>query len=73
MPTWSCYGHVTGSKYLGNVEADTEEDARNKAWKLDTAYVSVCNHCSSQVEDPEIDDITVESGDDAICTDKEKP
>lgn len=57
---YDCYGLVRASKYLGVVEANSPEEARDKAQELKSTFVSVCHHCSSQVEDPEIIDINVE-------------
>lgn len=61
MKTWRCYGIVTGTKYLGEVQADTEEEAREKAMKLDTCYVSFCYHCSGECEDAEVREFQVEA------------
>lgn len=56
---WHVHGVVSASKYLGTVEAETEAEAMKKAEELDSMSVSVCHHCSHQVEDPEITEITV--------------
>jgi hypothetical protein len=47
-------------KYLGEVEADSEDEAKEKAWELDTCYVSFCHQCADQAEDPEITEVSVE-------------
>ncbi len=60
MATYHCYGAVVGTKYLGEVEAKSEEEAIEKAFELDTCFVSLCHQCSSETEDPEIQEITVE-------------
>jgi hypothetical protein len=60
MTIWNVYGSVKGSKYLGEVEAETEEEAQEKAMALDTFSVCLCHQCDSQCEDPEIDEVTVE-------------
>ena len=60
MTTWAVYGTVTGGKYLGEVEADSKEEAEEKANVLDTLSVSLCWQCASQVENAEITDIVVE-------------
>lgn len=54
------YGKVSGSKYLGEIEADSHEEAIEKGWKLDTCYCSVCHQCSKNLQDPEIEEIYVE-------------
>lgn len=58
MKTWDCYARVVGSKFLGTVEAETAEEAKQKAWDLPTAYISLCHECAGEV-DPDIDDIDV--------------
>ena len=59
MAKYSCNGIVSGGKYLGTVEADTPEEAKEKAWKLDACHVSFCHQCSENCEDPQITDIDV--------------
>lgn len=54
MPRYRVSGTVTASKYLGEFEADSPEDAVDKALTSDAAYVSVCHQCAHDVEDPEI-------------------
>ncbi len=60
MKTWHIYASVVGTKYLGKVKAETMEEAEEKAWGLDTAYVSVCHQCSHQIDSPEIEKIIAE-------------
>ena len=60
MKKYACYGRVVGTKYLGEVEAENAEEAAEKAEQLDTTYISLCHHCSAQVEDPEVSTIMVE-------------
>lgn len=60
MKKWGCYGVVIGSKFLGTVEAETQEEAQEKAEQLESNYVSFCHHCSSQCEDAEVREIVVE-------------
>jgi hypothetical protein len=57
---YRCYGLVSGSKYLGIVEADSAIEAEEKAANLDSCYVSFCWQCSSNCENPEINEIDVE-------------
>lgn len=47
------YAAVTGGKYIGEFEADTKEEAIDKAQDSDAAQVSLCHHCSSECESPE--------------------
>lgn len=60
MAKYKIYGTVTGSKYLGEVEAKSINEAKHKGWKLDECYVSFCHQCSGEIEDPEIHDLYVE-------------
>ena len=54
------YGTVKACKYLGSFEADSEEEAIEKALNSDEAYVSLCYQCSSECEDPAIEDAYAE-------------
>lgn len=56
---FSCYAQVIGSKYLGDVEADSLEEAEEKAEALETLNISLCHQCADQVEDPTIAEIVV--------------
>jgi hypothetical protein len=56
--TFSVYGVVTGSKYLGRFEANTKEEAIKLA--SGEASVSLCHQCSDECEDPEIHEIVAE-------------
>jgi hypothetical protein len=49
---WSVVGTVIGSKYLGEFEAATEEEAVEKA--LRRAHVSLCHQCSDECSDAEV-------------------
>ena len=60
MPKYSLYGKVFASKYLGEVEAETKEEAIEKGYELDSCFVSVCHQCAKEIEDPEIDEIEAE-------------
>jgi len=57
---YSCYGAVTGTKYIGEVFAENKKDAIEKAFRLDKASVALCHQCSSECEDAEIHEINVE-------------
>lgn len=58
MPRYRAYGSVVGTKYLGEFEAESEEEAEDLARK--DARVYLCHHCNKQCECPEIQDITIE-------------
>ena len=59
MPRYRCVGTVTGSKYLGVVEAPDPESAKAKALDLE-GHVSFCHQCSDECEDAEVTDVSVE-------------
>ncbi len=60
MPKFRVYGVVTATKHIGTFEAATKEEAEQMAWESDEAYVSVCHHCSGEVDGAEIDEMVVE-------------
>ena len=63
MARYRAYGVVYGGKYLGTVEADSKEEAINKAQELDSCYVSICHQCADEIDDPQIDRVQVELDD----------
>jgi len=60
MPKYRVHGTVTGGKYIGDVEAKDEKEAREKAWQLDGCYPNLCHQCASECEDAEVTDLHVE-------------
>lgn len=60
---WDVYGTVTGGKYLGQVEADSEEEALAivESGKGPALDVSFCHQCAKECENAEITDFTVEA------------
>lgn len=60
MPKYMIYAAITGSKYLGEVEAANKEEAEELGWALEEGCVILCHQCSSECEDPEISEIIVE-------------
>jgi hypothetical protein len=59
MPKFNVYGTVQASKYLGEFEAATPEEAEELALEAN-GHCSVCHQCTSEIEDPEIIKCTVE-------------
>lgn len=59
---WSLSGRVVASTYIGEVEAETEEQAVAMGFRK--AHVSVCHQCSDDIQDPEVDEIYAELVDD---------
>ena len=60
MKEYRCYGIVQGSKYLGTVNANSKEEAEDKAYELDACDVSLCHQCVPECEDAEIINIIIE-------------
>lgn len=63
MKTFRIYGLATVSKYLGEVQAETAEEAKDKAYDelSDAMHFSICHRCSHEMGDtPEITDVEVE-------------
>lgn len=50
MKKFAVYGLFHGSKYLGEFEAETKEEAIEMALASNENHVSLCHHCSGQVE-----------------------
>lgn len=59
MPKYDIFGIVQGTKYLGQIKAKNKREAEEKALASENCYVSLCNHCSRECEDPEIHRIEV--------------
>lgn len=60
MAVYNVYGKVVGTKYLGEYEADSEDEAIEKALQEHVGSISLCHQCSSECEDAELDDATAE-------------
>lgn len=60
MSKFHVWGTVTGTKYLGLVEAKTEKEAKELALELETMEVSLCHECDAECEDPVIIDLYVD-------------
>lgn len=58
MPKFSIHGVVTATKYIGEYEANSKEEAEAMAWE--DAYVSVCHNCSSEVDGADIETLVIE-------------
>ena len=50
MPKFRVYGIFTGSKFLGEFEADTEGAAIEAASESDENFVCLCHQCASQLD-----------------------
>ena len=60
MSKWNVYAIITGSKYLGEFEAETQEEAQDKAAESPDAYVSICHQCAKDIDDPQISEFQAE-------------
>lgn len=69
---WHVTGSVHAGKYLGAFDADTGEEAIQKAMDKN-GFVSVCHHCSAECSDPEIGEVTAESDDGTVVTENAPP
>lgn len=56
MPKFDVTGIVTGSKYLGQFEADNKEAAIELALISGAAWVRLCHQCSDECDSPEIEE-----------------
>lgn len=65
MPRYRVRGTVIGTKYLGEFEANSEEEAVELALNSEEACVSLCHQCSGDCEDPEIHEANAELIDEA--------
>lgn len=60
MKKWKVYGVVTGSKYMGEFEAESASEAEAKAFDSEAAGVSLCWACAGECEDAAIEKVIVE-------------
>jgi hypothetical protein len=60
MAKYRICASVRASKYIGEVEAGSEEEAIEKGAALDGAHISLCHQCSGEMDDPEVDEIFAE-------------
>ena len=63
MRKYKVYGIVTGSKYIGEFEAESPEEAQELAAESDKVYVSICHQCSDECDDPQITEFQAEAVD----------
>lgn len=59
LKTYSCWGKVVGSKYLGEVQAETAAEAYELAMKLNS-HISLCHQCAHEVDDLEVEEMFVD-------------
>jgi hypothetical protein len=54
MPKWHVYGKVVATKYLGEFESATKEEAEALALDSNTANVCLCHACVKEADDAQI-------------------
>ena len=60
MPKFRISARVVGSKYIGEFEAATKEEAERMAEKSGEIHVSLCHQCAHECEDPECDELYID-------------
>lgn len=50
MPKFGVYALYHASKYLGEFEAESKEEAIDKAFESGSEYVILCHQCASEIE-----------------------
>jgi len=50
MKKFRVYGIITGTKYLGEFEAETADEAEDKASSSEANAVSLCHQCSGEFD-----------------------
>lgn len=60
MPKFHVYGKVTGSRYMGEFEAESRQEAMEKADSEIGGAFSLCHQCSGKVEDAEVEAVDAE-------------
>lgn len=63
MKKWRVYGKIVASKYLGEFEAETKEEAERLALESDAAMVCFCHACAKEARDAEIASADAEPAD----------
>lgn len=57
---YTVYGTVSGTKLLGEFEAESESEAIQMAEESEDIYVSLCNQCADECDDAQVTDVYVE-------------
>ena len=57
---YQVYATVVGSKYVGEVMAHSEQEAKEIMWNSDKLDISLCHECVSECEVAEITSLSVE-------------
>lgn len=54
MKNYNVYAKVVGSKWIGVIEAENEEEAIQIGVHHENCYVSLCHQCASECDDLEV-------------------
>lgn len=60
MKKWLIYATYSASKFIGEYEAETEEEARAKAEEDAPPNVCLCHHCSGEIDIGDVIDLIVD-------------
>lgn len=60
MPKYSVHATIVGSKFLGEFDAETAEEAERLAVQSDAARMCLCHQCSSQVDGLQVEEASAE-------------
>jgi hypothetical protein len=60
MPKFDVYATVKGSRYIGEFDAENEDEAIEMAARSDRANINLCHQCSPKCENAECDDFSAE-------------
>lgn len=58
LKRWRVYGIVTGSKFLGEYEAETADQAEDMALR-ENGSVHLCHQCDAECDDAQIYEVEV--------------
>ena len=54
------YGIASASKYMGEFEAGSKEEAEEIAWKEGDYHIGLCHHCAGEIDIGDIYEVQVE-------------
>ncbi|WP_315729891.1 hypothetical protein [Bradyrhizobium sp. SZCCHNRI2010] len=60
MKTYSVYGSVIGTKFIGRFRANSKDEAIRLAEKEGDCHVSLCHQCDGECEDGEVRELIAE-------------
>ncbi len=60
MKKYKVYAMAIASKFIGEFEAESKEEAEEKAWEEGNLVITLCHYCSREVELSDIYDYQVD-------------